>query len=89
MYIDKSVRDDFSYRPTGFIEELEATLAVVSQSPVSLTFYIILFMFLTFLELFVLTIKTGDSKCDYELIVEHQLELKKNVMLNTENTLKK
>ena len=51
--------------------------------------YIILFMFLTFLELFVLTIKTGDSKCDYELIVEHQLELKKNVMLNTENTLKK
>lgn len=87
--IDKTVREDFSKRPTGFIEELEATLAVVSQSPVSLTFYIILFMFLTFLELFVLTIKTGDSKCDYELIVEHQLELKKNVMLNTENTLKK
>lgn len=86
--IDKTVREEFTKRPTGFIEELEATLSVVSQSPVSLAFYTILFMFLTFLELFVLTIKTGDGKCDYELIVEHQLELKKNVMFNTESTLK-
>ena len=70
-------------RPVGFIEELEATLKVVSNSWISLAFYIILFCFLTFLELFVLTIKMGENKCDYELIVENQLYLKKNLMEQT------
>ena len=77
------VRTEVSQRTPGFIEELEATLTVVSQSPVSLVFYIILFCFLTFLELFVLTIKMGESKCDYELIVENQLYLKKSLMEQT------
>ena len=48
-----------------------------------MAFYSILFCFLTFLELFVLTIKMGENKCDYELIVEHQLNLKKNLMEQT------
>lgn len=33
--------------------------------------------FLTSLELFVVTSKLGDKKCDYDLIVEHQLDIKK------------
>lgn len=78
-----TVRAEVSQRAPGFIEELEATLKVVSQSPVSLAFYIILFCFLTFLELFVLTIKMGENKCDYELIVENQLNLKRNLMAQT------
>ena len=78
-----TVRAEVSQRAPGFIEELEATLKVVSQSPVSLAFYIILFCFLTFLELFVLTIKMGENKCDYELIVENQLYLKRNLMEQT------
>ena len=65
--IAKTTTDEVSQRAPGFIEELEATLKVVSQSPISLAFYIILFCFLTFLELFVLTIKMGENKCDYEL----------------------
>ena len=69
------------------IEELEATLEVVSNSWISLAFYVILFCFLTFLELFVLTIKMGENKCDYELIVEHQLNLKKNLMVQTEDSI--
>ena len=77
------VREEMNQRASGFIEELEATLKVVSQSKVSLAFYIILFCFLTFLELFVLTIKMGENKCDYELIVENQLCLKKNLMEQT------
>lgn len=77
------VREEMNLRAPGFIEELEATLKVVSQSNVSLAFYIILFCFLTFLELFVLTIKMGENKCDYELIVENQLYLKKNLMEQT------
>lgn len=81
--VAETVRTEVSQRAPGFIEELEATLKVVSQSPVSLAFYIILFLFLTFLELFVLTIKMGENKCDYELIVENQLYLKKSLMEQT------
>lgn len=85
--VAEKVRGEMNQRPAGFIEELEATLKVVSQSKVSLAFYIILFCFLTFLELFVLTIKLGDGKCDYELIVEHQLSLKENLINQTEGSI--
>ena len=81
------VTDEIHSRPVGFIEELEATLKVVSNSWISLVFYIVLFCFLTFLELFVLTIKLGDSKCDYDLIVENQLKLKKNLMDQTAQSM--
>ena len=85
--IAQKTTEEVSQRAPGFIEELEATLKVVSQSWISLAFYIILFCFLTFLELFVLTIKMGENKCDYELIVEHQLSLKKNLMTKMEQSL--
>ena len=85
--IAQKTTEGVSQRAPGFIEELEATLKVVSQSWISLAFYIILFCFLTFLELFVLTIKMGENKCDYELIVEHQLSLKRNLMTKTEQSL--
>lgn len=81
------VADEVHSRPVGFIEELEATLKVVSNSWVSLVFYVILFCFLAFLELFVLTIKMGETKCDYELIVENQLRLKKTLMDQTSQSL--
>ena len=85
--IADKVTKEVSKRPLGFIEELEATLSVVSNSWISLAFYIVLFLFLTFLELFVLTIKMGENKCDYELIVENQLNLKKNLMKQTSESL--
>ena len=85
--IQETTTAEVNHRAPGFIEELEATLQVVSQSPISLAFYIILFCFLTFLELFVLTIKMGDSKCDYDLIVENQLNLKRTLMDQTSHSL--
>lgn len=85
--IADKVTKEIKSRSLGFIEELEATLAVVSNSWISLVFYVILFLFLTFLELFVLTIKMGDNKCDYDLIVEHQLSLKKTLIAKTEQSL--
>ena len=85
--IAQTTTEEIKRRAPGFIEELEATLKVVSKSPVSLVFYIILFCFLTVLELFVLTIKMGDSKCDYDLIVENQLNLKKKLMEQTSQSL--
>jgi hypothetical protein len=81
--IADKVTKEVNERPLGFIEELEATLSVVSNSWISLAFYVVLFLFLTFMELFVLTIKMGENKCDYELIVENQLNLKKNLMEHT------
>lgn len=85
--IADKVTKEIKARALGFIEELEATLAVVSNSWISLVFYVILFLFLTFLELFVLTIKMGDNKCDYDLIVEHQLSLKETLITQTEQSL--
>lgn len=85
--IAQTTTAEVSQRAPGFIEELEATLKVVSKSPVSMVFYIVLFCFLTFLELFVLTIKMGDCKCDYDLIVENQLKLKQNLMEQTSKSL--
>lgn len=85
--ISQTVTDEVHSRPVGFIEELEATLEVVSNSWISLAFYIVLFCFLAFLELFVLTIKMGETKCDYELIVENQLKLKKSLMDQTSQSL--
>lgn len=88
--VEKTVREEFNKRPSGFIEELEATLKVISTSPISLVLYCILFCFLTFLELFVLTIKMGENKCDYELIVENQLYMKKSLMeQKTQNIITK
>lgn len=87
--IAEKVTIEIHSRPVGFIEELKATLEVVSNSWVSLAFYIILFCFLAFLELFVLTIKIGETKCDYELIVENQLNLKKVLMEQTANNIVK
>lgn len=87
--IDKTTREEINSKPTGFIEELEATIRVISGSPVSLAFYIIMFLFLIFLELFVLTIKMGETPCDYDLIVEHQLSHKRNLLHNTELSLNK
>ena len=85
--IAQTTTAEVSQRAPGFIEELEATLKVVSKSPVSLVFYIVLFSFLTFLELFVLTIKMGDCKCDYDLIVENQLKMKQCIMEQTSHSL--
>lgn len=82
-----AVRVEVGQRAPGFIEELEATLKIVSHSPISLGFYVILFCFLSFLELFVLTIKIGEYKCDYELLVEKQLSLKNNLMEQTSRSV--
>lgn len=87
--VEKTTREKISKRPTGFIEELEATIRVISGSWVSLAFYCIMFLFLIFLELFVLTIKMGETPCDYDLIVEHQLSHKRKVLDKTEQSLAK
>lgn len=84
---DKVIKEIQS-RPAGFLEELKATYNVVTESTISFIFYIIMFIFLISLELFVLTIKMGDNKCDYDLVVEHQLQHRKEVLDRTAESLK-
>lgn len=61
---------------TGFLEELNAMLEIITTTFIAGIFYAIVFFFLLSLELFVVFSKLGDKKCDYDLIVEHQLNVK-------------
>lgn len=64
----------------GFLEELNAIIEILKERPVALFFYLILFGFLMSLELFVVVSKLGDKRCDYDLVIEHQLEQKKKTL---------
>ncbi len=77
--VENDLRKELS-SSTGFLEELRAMLEIVLTRPEAFVFYIVIFCFLLSLELFVVTSKLGDKKCDYDLIVEHQLEIKKSAL---------
>lgn len=82
LHIQDEVIKEFNQKPKGFIEELMATINVVSQSGWTIAFYVIMFLFLMLLETFVVSIKLADTKCDYDLIVEHQLKVKETQLKN-------
>lgn len=92
MGVEDSLRKELSIN-IGFLEELRAMLEIILTRTEAMIFYIIIFLFLISLELFVVAGKLGDKKCDYDLIVEHQLnvkiaalnELVKNVCLTKKN----
>ncbi|RZJ77535.1 MAG: DUF4407 domain-containing protein, partial [Flavobacterium sp.] len=64
----------------GFLEELSAIKEILIEKKVALFFYAILFCFLMSLELLVVSSKVGDTKSDYDLIVEHQLDQKRKTL---------
>ena len=74
--VENDLRTELSSN-IGFLEELRAMIEIVSTRIEALIFYFVVFSFLISLELFVVTSKIGDKKCDYDLIVEHQLDIKK------------
>lgn len=75
--IDDEVEHRIKNKKTGFLEELKASLNVIGESWISIVFYVILFVVLLCLELFVVSLKLFKSKkCEYDLIVEHQLDAK-------------
>lgn len=86
LHIQEIVVEEFNNKPRGFIEELLSTVQVVKQSPWTLTFYGVMFLFLVLLETFVVSIKFTDTKCDYDLIVEHQLRIKELQLKAAEET---
>ena len=66
---------------------MKALFGILSEDGVALAFYLFLFAFLMSLELLVVTSKSADQHCDYDLIVEHQLKIKSETLKNTENSL--
>lgn len=86
MNIAETVRKEYENADVGFLEELKALFSIIFGDWVALVFYIVMFLFLILLELLVVTSK-GDSKCDYDLIVEHQLQIKKDTLKRMENNL--
>ncbi|MCF3110882.1 DUF4407 domain-containing protein [Niabella sp. CC-SYL272] len=75
MEAEGSLRKELKSKQ-GFLEELNAVIEILKERPVALVFYLMLFCFLIFLELFVVVSKTNDTKSDYDLVVEHQLNQK-------------
>lgn len=73
---EESLRNVLSNK-SGFLEELSAILEVLKEKKIALFFYLLLFSFLMFLELLVLASKVGDTKSDYDLVIEHQLNQKR------------
>ncbi|KAA6338537.1 hypothetical protein EZS27_013472 [termite gut metagenome] len=79
MDAEKDLRKELSEK-TGFLEELDAMIEILKESRTASLFYGFVFAFLMSLELFVVTSKFGDKKCDYDLIVEYQLNVKSTAL---------
>ena len=75
MEVENDLRGELSTN-IGFLEELHAMLELLKTRMEALIFYSIIFLFLVSLELFIVFSKMGDKKCDYDMIVEHQLNVK-------------
>ena len=75
--VEETVRKELEEN-AGFLEELKAMIIIIKRDLVAGAFYFILFAFIFSLELLVVMSKVGDNKCDYDLIIEHQLNVKKN-----------
>jgi len=87
MNIAETVRKEYENTHTGFLEELKALFSILFNDLVAGLFYLFMFLFLMCLELLVVTSKVGENKCDYELIVEHQLKIKSDTLKRTEDNL--
>jgi hypothetical protein len=79
MTAEKDLRTELKSKQ-GFLEELRAIIEILKGRPEALFFYLILFAFLMFLELFVVVSKVGDTKSDYDLIIEYQLSQKRKTL---------
>nr|DAE42721.1 MAG TPA: protein of unknown function (DUF4407) [Caudoviricetes sp.] len=85
--MENTVRKEYEKKAPSFLEELQALFGIVFSNLVAGVFYIIVFLFLLFLELLVVTNKMGAEPCDYELIVKHQLEVKEGTLAKTSGIL--
>ncbi len=82
------VRKEIEEKGTGFLQELNVLWDIITEDFISLAFYFALLLFLLLLEMLVVTTKSGDEDCDYDLIIRHQQTLKKFTLEKMERELK-
>jgi hypothetical protein len=58
---------------TGFLDEMNTLISILISHTVALIVWILIFVFFLSLEIFVLVIKFGDSKNDYEKAILYQM----------------
>ncbi len=61
---------------TGFLDELKLLISILTSNTIALIVWILIFIFFLALELFVLVIKFGDAKNDYEKTIMHQMDMR-------------
>jgi hypothetical protein len=61
---------------TGFLDELKLLMAILTSNTIALIVWILIFIFFLSLELFVLVIKFGDARNDYEKTIMHQMDIR-------------
>jgi hypothetical protein len=61
---------------TGFLDELKLLISILTSHWIALIVWILIFIFFLALELFVLVIKFGDAKNDYEKTILHQMDMR-------------
>lgn len=83
------VRKQIEEQGTGFLQELKVLWEIITEDAISLAFYLTLMLFLLMLEMLVVTTKSGDEDCDYDLTIKHQQTLKKFTLEKMERELKK
>ena len=90
LTLEDSVRKEVASKPTGFLEELRVLFReIIFKDNIAAAFYIILFLFMLSLEILVVTSKIGETTCDYDLLVEHQLKVKEITLKRTLEQLTK
>ncbi len=77
LQLRESKRSEF-LNDRGFLQELDILIKVISASSIGLFVYILWMALLLIVELLVLVIKTGDAGSDYDLLIQHQVDIKKN-----------
>ena len=82
------IREEYSTARVGFLEELKVLFRyIVFQDTIAAIFYICLFLFMMSLEILVVSSKLGETECDYDLLVEHQLKVKNGTLQRTQERL--
>ena len=73
---EEAVVKEIKNRKIGFMEDLAASMVVIFQNVLTTIVYILLFIFMGALEMFVVSISFAEKKCEYDIVVEHQLQVK-------------
>jgi hypothetical protein len=65
----------------GFLDELETMITILLKSNIALGVWLLWFLFLVFIELFVVSNKMfGNNDTDYDTIIKHQMAVKINAI---------